>query len=54
MTRHIHLDVTGGIAGDMFLAAMLSAFPDARQKLDDDLSAAGLDGKVSVSAGSWL
>lgn len=48
MTRHIHLDVTGGIAGDMFLAAMLSAFPDLSQSLDEDLAAAGLDGKVRV------
>lgn len=27
-TRHIHLDPVGGIAGDMFAAAMLCAFPD--------------------------
>ena len=49
MTRHIHLDVTGGIAGDMFLAAMLATFPGARQKLDDDLKAAGLAGHVGMA-----
>ncbi len=26
--RHIHLDPLGGMAGDMFIAAMLDAFPD--------------------------
>ena len=26
--RHIHLDPVGGIAGDMFAAAMLDAFPE--------------------------
>ena len=26
--RHIHLDPVGGIAGDMFIAALLHAFPD--------------------------
>ena len=48
MTWHIHLDVTGGIAGDMFLAAVLSAFPGARKKLNDDLKAAGLAGRVGM------
>ncbi len=35
---HIHLDVIGGIAGDMFAAAMLDAFPDLRLPLEDMLS----------------
>lgn len=26
--RHIHLDVVGGIAGDMFIATLLDAYPD--------------------------
>lgn len=26
--RHIHLDAVGGIAGDMFVAAVIAAFPD--------------------------
>ncbi|MAQ85469.1 MAG: hypothetical protein CMH12_19775 [Maritimibacter sp.] len=30
MTRHVHLTPLGGLAGDMFAAAMLSAFPDMR------------------------
>src|ERR1700761_2989003 len=28
MSLQIHLDALGGVAGDMFLAAMLDAFPD--------------------------
>lgn len=29
--RHIHLDPVGGIAGDMFVAAILDAFPDLKE-----------------------
>ena len=30
---HIHLDLIGGIAGDMFVAAMLDTFPDLEKPL---------------------
>lgn len=36
--KHIHLDVIGGIAGDMFAAAMLDAFPELCQPLETMLS----------------
>ncbi|MCV6824490.1 MULTISPECIES: nickel pincer cofactor biosynthesis protein LarC [Halocynthiibacter] len=42
MTAHIHLDVVGGVSGDMFLAAMLSAFPEHEAGLSEDLATAGL------------
>ncbi|MBO1076271.1 nickel pincer cofactor biosynthesis protein LarC [Roseomonas marmotae] len=35
---HIHLDPVGGIAGDMFVAAMLDAFPEIRDRVLADLA----------------
>jgi len=35
---HIHLDAVGGLAGDMFVAAMLDALPELRERVFDDLS----------------
>ena len=39
---HIHLDVLGGIAGDMFIAALLDARPDLAAGTIDAIRAAGL------------
>jgi pyridinium-3,5-bisthiocarboxylic acid mononucleotide nickel chelatase len=36
---HIHLDAVGGIAGDMFVAALLDAFPDMRTRVLADAQA---------------
>ena len=36
---HVHLDAVGGAAGDMFVAAMLDALPDLRQRVFEDLAA---------------
>jgi uncharacterized protein (DUF111 family) len=36
---HIHLDAVGGIAGDMFVAAMLDAAPDLAPRVMADLAA---------------
>jgi uncharacterized protein (TIGR00299 family) protein len=35
---HVHLDAVGGIAGDMFAAAMLDAFPDLVARVMGDVS----------------
>ncbi len=43
---HIHLDAVGGVAGDMFIAAMLDAFPDLRGGLLASIRAAGLPPEV--------
>lgn len=45
---HIHLDAVGGVAGDMFIAAMLDAFPDLRDGMLAAIRAAGLPPDVHV------
>jgi uncharacterized protein (DUF111 family) len=37
--RLIHLDAVGGVAGDMFVAAMLDAFPSLRDRVLADINA---------------
>jgi len=41
-TLHIHLDAIGGVAGDMFLAAVVDAFPDLEGIILQAQRAAGL------------
>ena len=43
---HIHLDAIGGIAGDMFLAAVVDAFPDLEPAILEAQRAAGLPADV--------
>jgi len=45
---HIHLDAIGGVAGDMFIAAMLDAFPDLRDGMLATIRAAGLPAEVHI------
>jgi len=45
-TLHIHLDAIGGIAGDMFLAAVVDAFPDLEPAILASQRAAGLPADV--------
>lgn len=37
--RHIHLDPVGGIAGDMFIAALLDALPDLKDHVLSEIAA---------------
>lgn len=39
---HIHLDLVGGIAGDMFLAAIVHAWPETEAPIIEAMRAAGL------------
>jgi len=43
---HIHLDAIGGVAGDMFIAAMCDAFPDLREAVLRAQRDAGLPADV--------
>ena len=45
---HIHLDAVGGVAGDMFIAALLDAFPERRDGLLAAIRSAGLPPEVHV------
>ena len=46
---HLHLDAVGGVAGDMFIAALLDVFPHLNAPMVDAIRAAGLPPSVSVS-----
>jgi len=46
---HIHLDAVGGVAGDMFIAAVLDAFPDLRDGMLNAIRASGLPDDVGLS-----
>lgn len=52
--RHVHLDTVGGIAGDMFVAAMLDALPDLEARVRTDLQAAlpAAAGRIELTAGT--
>ncbi|HKU95000.1 MAG TPA: nickel insertion protein, partial [Vineibacter sp.] len=57
MTRTIHLDAVGGVAGDMFVAALLDAQPDLRARVMADAAAvlpleAGQPELVETSSGA--
>ena len=45
----IHLDAIGGVAGDMFIAAVLDAFPDLRDGMLNAIRASGLPDDVEVT-----
>ncbi|MFK7889220.1 MAG: LarC family nickel insertion protein [Granulosicoccus sp.] len=49
MTRHIHLDMVGGIAGDMFVCAMLDLFPGIVANCFADLEKSGVLDYVTAS-----
>jgi len=48
-SHHVHLDPVGGIAGDMFIAAMLDLFPQALEACLLDLQKSGVLEHVDVA-----
>lgn len=48
MGKHIHLDLVGGIAGDMFIAANLDAHPELKDSLLADISALELNQTIEI------
>ncbi len=49
MKNHLHFDPVGGVAGDMFAAAMLDTFPELLPACLSDLQASGVLEHVDVS-----
>lgn len=52
--RHVHLEPVGGIAGDMFVAAMLDLFPEHRDACWQDLMDCGVMEQVDITLQSGL
>ena len=48
MKKHLHLDPVGGVAGDMFVAAMLDAIPESVEACWKDINDAGLCDHVDI------
>lgn len=46
--KHIHLDAVGGVAGDMFISAVLNAFPELREGMVTAIRAAGLPRDIGM------
>jgi uncharacterized protein (TIGR00299 family) protein len=44
----LHLDAIGGVAGDMFIAAVLDAFPDLREGMLEAIRAGGLPEDITA------
>ena len=48
-----HLDPVGGVAGDMFAAAMLDCHPEWQSELGRAFTAAGFDGELQIAAQAY-
>ncbi|MED5367823.1 MAG: nickel insertion protein, partial [Pseudomonadota bacterium] len=47
--RHIHLDPLGGVAGDMFMAAMVDAWPVLAETVRTAVAAVGVPGAETMA-----
>ena len=50
---HLHLDLVGGISGDMFIAAALDCFPEFAVELPLQIERAGFAGLVELKCGPY-
>ncbi len=50
MTTHIHLDLVGGLSGDMFISAILDAFPELGGDLEKIIEQAGFPDLVALDS----
>ncbi|MFT7244106.1 MAG: hypothetical protein ACI82A_001456 [Candidatus Azotimanducaceae bacterium] len=50
---HLHLDLVGGISGDMFIAAALDCFPDMANELSNQIDQAGFPDLVRLESGPF-
>ncbi len=48
MVNHIHLDLVGGLSGDMFIGAVLDAFPELGEDLQSVIETAGFKNLVRL------
>lgn len=46
---HIHLDLVGGLSGDMFISGMLDVFPELADSLSEVIRTAGFEDLVSLT-----
>jgi len=46
---HLHLDAVGGVAGDMFIASVVDAFPDLRDGMVAAIRAAGIPDDIGLA-----
>ena len=47
---HIHLDLVGGLSGDMFISVLLDCFPEQASSLADVMTAAGFADLVRLES----
>lgn len=50
---HLHLDLVGGISGDMFISAVLDCYPEFASTLDEQIKLAGFPDLVTLESAAF-